>query len=63
MLGQHETHFAARVSQPARPVDVGGHEVDSIAAWRWFTAAEVGAEPHPIWPAELPAYLIKIFGE
>ena len=54
---QHETHFAASIDVPQRPVDIAGHEVDSIAAWRWFTAGEVAAEPHPIWPAELPSYL------
>jgi ADP-ribose pyrophosphatase YjhB (NUDIX family) len=57
LLNQHETHFAARISERGRPVDCAGHDVDSIAAWRWFTAAEVAAEPHPIWPAELPSYL------
>ena len=57
LLGKHETHFAARVASPCRPVDGAGQEVDSIAAWRWFSPAEVAAERHPIWPAELPSYL------
>jgi ADP-ribose pyrophosphatase YjhB (NUDIX family) len=54
---QHETHFAARVDMPRRPVDMAGHEVDSIAAWRWWTAQELAAEPVTVWPAELPSYL------
>jgi ADP-ribose pyrophosphatase YjhB (NUDIX family) len=54
---QHETHFAARVTEPARPVGTAGHEVDSIAAWRWWTTAELAATEARIWPAELPAYL------
>jgi 8-oxo-dGTP pyrophosphatase MutT (NUDIX family) len=60
---QHETHFAVRVTEPQRAVDEAGHAVDEIAAWRWFSADELAAEPHPVWPAELPSYLIKIFGE
>lgn len=54
---QHETHFAARVQQRERPVDVAGHEVDSISAWRWWTADELAECPDPVWPAELPSYL------
>jgi ADP-ribose pyrophosphatase YjhB (NUDIX family) len=54
-VGQHETHFAAYVDVPERPVGMAGHEVDSIAAWHWFAPDDL---PHePVWPAELPAYL------
>jgi ADP-ribose pyrophosphatase YjhB (NUDIX family) len=54
---QHETHFEARVAEHSRPVDCAGHEVDSIAAWRWWTADELAASDATIWPAELPSYL------
>ncbi|MDT7540053.1 MAG: hypothetical protein QOI82_3638 [Actinomycetota bacterium] len=54
---QHETHFAARVDAPQRAVGMAGHEVDSIAAWRWWAPQELAAEALTVWPAELPAYL------
>ena len=54
-LGQHETHFVARVEQARRPVDCSGHEVDSIASWQWF--APDALPPEPVWPAELPSFL------
>jgi ADP-ribose pyrophosphatase YjhB (NUDIX family) len=55
---QHETHFTARVDVPQRTVGMAGHEVDSIAAWKWFAA---DALPHePVWPSELPAYLSSL---
>ena len=54
---QHETHFAVRVAEVRRPVDEAGHAVDSIAAWGWFSAADLATEPHPVWPVELPSYL------
>jgi ADP-ribose pyrophosphatase YjhB (NUDIX family) len=57
---QHETHFVARVDAPGRPVDCAGHEVDSIAAWRWWTAAELTQTAARIWPAELRDYLTMI---
>jgi 8-oxo-dGTP pyrophosphatase MutT (NUDIX family) len=57
---QHETHFAARVDVPERTVDMAGHEVDSSAAWRWWTAAEVAETDERVWPTELPAYLAML---
>jgi 8-oxo-dGTP pyrophosphatase MutT (NUDIX family) len=54
---QHETHFAARVDDRGRPVDCAGHEVDSIAAWRWWTVNELAGSDATVWPAELPSYL------
>jgi 8-oxo-dGTP pyrophosphatase MutT (NUDIX family) len=54
---QHETHFAARVDVPQRVVDMAGHEVDSIAGWRWWTVDELAATEATVLPAELPAYL------
>jgi 8-oxo-dGTP pyrophosphatase MutT (NUDIX family) len=58
---QHETHFAARVTVPRRPLSEHGHAVDSIAAWGWFPAHSL--PPEPVWPIELPSYLTKIFAD
>lgn len=56
-ITQHETHFATRAGARRRPVDCTGHEVDSIAAWRWWAPGELAECPDPVWPAELPSYL------
>ncbi len=60
LVRQHERTFLARTTEPARPLgDVARmHASDGIAAWRWWTLAELEATTEVIWPAEL-ASLIK----
>jgi ADP-ribose pyrophosphatase YjhB (NUDIX family) len=60
IVRQHERLFLARVSVVRREVaDVAGmHASDGIAAWRWWTLAEMDATDEVIWPREL-ANLIR----
>ena len=55
LVRQHERFFGARVDQVARPlVDVTDmHVLDRIAAWRWWSRAELRASTETVWPAEL----------
>jgi ADP-ribose pyrophosphatase YjhB (NUDIX family) len=52
---QHEQLFLARVPQACRPVAnvAGMHESDGIAAWHWWTLAELDTTTEAIWPANL----------
>jgi hypothetical protein len=60
LVRQHERHFLARTDRPGRPLgDVAQmHAADGIAAWRWWTLAELDSTAEVIWPAEL-ATLIR----
>jgi hypothetical protein len=55
IVRQRERLFFARVPQERRPVENidGMHESDGIAAWRWWTLAELDATSEVIWPADL----------
>jgi 8-oxo-dGTP pyrophosphatase MutT (NUDIX family) len=52
---QHERLYLARTDQPARPITgvEEMHASDGIAAWRWWTVAELEATTEKIWPAGL----------
>ena len=54
-LRQHERFYLARVAVARREVaDVAGmHASDGIAAWRWWTLAEMDSTAETIWPAGL----------
>ena len=56
---QHERIFLARTSPAGR--EIRGvdamHESDGIAAWRWWSLAELESTGEVVWPAELPALL------
>jgi len=56
IVRQVERFFLARTSQPKREITGVGamHARDGIAAWRWWTLAELDATAEAIWPAELP---------
>jgi hypothetical protein len=59
IVRQHERFFLARTSpagQEIRGVDAM-HESDGIAAWRWWSLAELESTSEVVWPAELPALL------
>jgi 8-oxo-dGTP pyrophosphatase MutT (NUDIX family) len=55
IVRQHERFFLARVEAARR--DLGEvaamHLSDGIAAWRWWTLAEMDATDEVIWPARL----------
>lgn len=59
LVGQHERLYLARTDQECRDIgDVAAmHAADGIAAWRWWTLAELDATTEVIWPAELPALI------
>ena len=60
MVSQDERLYLARTDQPQRAVgDVAAmHEADGIAAWRWWTLAELDATDEQVWPPRL-AELIR----
>jgi ADP-ribose pyrophosphatase YjhB (NUDIX family) len=53
---QEERLYLARTDQPRR--EIRGvdamHASDGIAAWRWWTVAELDATHETYWPADLP---------
>jgi 8-oxo-dGTP pyrophosphatase MutT (NUDIX family) len=55
MVSQDERLYLARTDQPQRAVgDVATmHEADGIAAWRWWTLAELDATDEQVWPPRL----------
>ena len=60
VLRQHERLFLARTSQARRTLgDVAAmHACDGIAAWRWWTLAELDTTAELVWPRGL-AELIR----
>ena len=56
IVRQAERFFLARTGQPGRAITGVGamHAADGIAAWRWWSLAELDATEEAIWPAELP---------
>jgi ADP-ribose pyrophosphatase YjhB (NUDIX family) len=55
LVRQHERLYLARVSQPRRGLgDVAAmHAADGIAAWHWWTLAELESTAEVIWPENL----------
>jgi ADP-ribose pyrophosphatase YjhB (NUDIX family) len=55
LIRQHERLYLARTSQPGRGLgDVAQmHAADGIAAWRWWTLAELESTAEVIWPEDL----------
>jgi ADP-ribose pyrophosphatase YjhB (NUDIX family) len=55
MVSQDERLYLARTDQPRRVVgDVAAmHAADGIAAWRWWTLAELDATDEQVWPPGL----------
>jgi ADP-ribose pyrophosphatase YjhB (NUDIX family) len=62
MVSQDERLYLARTDQARRAVgDVGAvHAADGIAAWRWWTLAELDATDEQIWPAGLAAIIREL---
>jgi ADP-ribose pyrophosphatase YjhB (NUDIX family) len=59
LVRQHERHYLARIDEPGRPLgDVAQmHAADGIAAWRWWSLAELDSTSEVIWPAELASLI------
>jgi ADP-ribose pyrophosphatase YjhB (NUDIX family) len=55
MVRQHERFFLARVPVARRGLGqvAAMHDSDGIAAWHWWTLAEMGTTAEMIWPPEL----------
>jgi len=55
MVRQEERLYLARTDQPGREIrDVTAmHEADGIAAWRWWTLAELDDTAERVWPPGL----------
>ena len=58
-IRQHERLFLARTDQVRRELgDVAAmHAGDGIAAWRWWTLAELDTTAELVWPAGLAALI------
>ena len=65
LVHQYERHYLARTPQPDRPLgDVAQmHAADGIAAWRWWSLAELDSTTEVIWPAELADVIRKVLAE
>jgi ADP-ribose pyrophosphatase YjhB (NUDIX family) len=63
MVNQVERLYLARTDQPRREIRgvEAMHVSDEIAAWRWWTLAELEVTKEQIWPPGL-ADLIRAFG-
>jgi ADP-ribose pyrophosphatase YjhB (NUDIX family) len=59
IVRQAERFFLARTDRPAREITGVGamHAADGIAAWRWWSLAELEVTGEEIWPAELPGLI------
>ena len=55
IVRQHERFFAGRVETAGRPLGevAAMHVSDGIAAWHWWTLAELDATGEAIWPPGL----------
>lgn len=64
IVSQHERLFLARTDQSSRSIHgvESMHASDGIAAWRWWTVAEMDATSERIWPPGL-ADLVRRFAE
>ncbi len=56
LVRQRERLYLARTDQPGRQIRgvEAMHVADGIAAWRWWTLAELDSTAEAIWPAHLP---------
>ena len=59
IVHQHERFYLARTGMPRREITgvEAMHAADTIAAWRWWTLAELDATTEVIWPHGLPAII------
>jgi ADP-ribose pyrophosphatase YjhB (NUDIX family) len=59
IVNQHERLYLARTSQRRRPIAGvdAMHASDGIAAWRWWSLAELDATDERVWPPGLPSLI------
>jgi ADP-ribose pyrophosphatase YjhB (NUDIX family) len=57
LIRQRERLYLARTDQSGREIRgvEAMHAADGIAAWRWWTLAELDSTSETVWPAELAA--------
>jgi 8-oxo-dGTP pyrophosphatase MutT (NUDIX family) len=62
MVRQRERLYLARTDQPRR--EISGvdamHSADGIAAWRWWTLAELDTTNEVVWPSGLADVIRKV---
>ncbi|HWF82766.1 MAG TPA: NUDIX domain-containing protein [Streptosporangiaceae bacterium] len=65
LVRQAERLYLARTSHPARQITgvEAMHASDGIAAWRWWTLAELDTTDQTIWPAELAELIRQELGD
>jgi len=65
MVDQAERLYLARTDQPARQIcGVDSmHASDGIAAWRWWTLAELASTQETVWPAQLGELIKRELGQ
>ena len=59
LVRQDERLYLARTDRPQRAIQGVGamHAADGIAAWRWWTLAELEATDEQVWPPGLAALI------
>ena len=64
IVRQHERFFLARVQTARRELGevAAMHTSDGIAAWRWWTLAEMDSTREVIWPQELAGLIRSLLG-
>ena len=64
LFRQHERFFLARVTTARRPLGevAAMHASDGIAAWRWWTLAELDSTAEAVWPEVLADLIRGVLG-
>ena len=64
IVRQHERFFLARVGTARRGLGevTAMHTSDGIAAWRWWTLAEMDSTAEVIWPSGLADLIRRLLG-
>jgi ADP-ribose pyrophosphatase YjhB (NUDIX family) len=65
IVEQAERLYLARTDRPARQITGvdAMHAADGIAAWRWWTLAELATTEQTVWPAELAELIGQELGD
>ena len=65
IVDQAERLYLARTEEPARQISGvdAMHASDGIAAWRWWSLAELTTTEQTIWPAELAELIERELGD
>jgi ADP-ribose pyrophosphatase YjhB (NUDIX family) len=64
LIRQHERLYLARTDQPCRVISGVDemHASDGIAAWRWWTLAELDSAAEEVWPHDLADLIREVLG-